>query len=343
VLAAALALSFGARVGAVRTLELAPGIAPIEIRKRYGLFISSDNPALPYTLKPGARDISSYGIRDREYTLDKPPGTRRIVVLGDSVGFGLCQGRGKAIARDLLFSERVEHDLNVAGHPVEVINLAISGYNTVQEVALFEEKGLALSPDLVLVAYVLNDHLERPSIEAIRITRRDGAFSEYQALSSAVLKELILRSHLARVVWYWTGQRSDDEQQHTNPALEPYREQVAGNFARLTELSRSHDFEVLVVLFPNLDRQKGGDYEDEWQHILVTDIARRAGFEALDLLPGFLAASGGDLKKLRGRCGEMHPDEHGHGVAAELIRDYVLETRFGERAAGYYVTGSERW
>ncbi len=305
----------------VRWLGLAPEIAPIEVDMPYGSFVSSENPELLYQPKPGAGDINAYGIRDRDYPLDAPAGTLRIVVLGDSVGFGLCSVMEGALPLGAVFSEVLERELAAHGRRAEVINLSVSGYNTAQETAFFEEKGLPLEPDLVLVAYVLNDHADHPSVEVMHLVR-DERFARYRALTRAIAKNALLESHLIRALWYRLADLSDEEP--PSPSGDRYALRIAEDFEPLRQLSEAHDFEVLVAIFPLLQRQTEEGYADAWQHEVVARVARQKGFDVLDLLPIFEAAGQGDLRKLRGRCGAMHPDESGHRVAAEAILERLI-------------------
>ncbi len=306
----------------VRWLGLAPGIAPIELDMPYGAFVSSGNPALLYQPRPGAGDINAYGIRDRDYALQAPAGTQRIVVLGDSVGFGLCSVMEGALPLEAVFSEVLERELAARGQRAEVINLSVSGYNTEQETAFFEEKGLPLEPDLVLVAYVLNDHTDAPSVEVLHLAR-DERFAEYRALTRAIAKNALLESHLIRALWY----RLADLPGQEAPARSGDRHavRVAEDFEPLRRLAAAHGFDVLVTIFPSLQRPTEQGYAEAWQHEVVAHVARQKGFGVLDLLPAFERAGEGDLSKLRGRCGAMHPDEFGHRVAAEAILERLIQ------------------
>lgn len=133
-------------------------------------FTSRSN--LVYELKPNV-DTCYFGARvrtsaqrlrgTRVYSLPKDPNTFRILVLGDSITFG--QGVGD----DEPFTERMREVLAaLRGKPVEVINTGLDGYNTVQEAALLEQRGLALKPDCVIVVFCGNDldpptFLQRPA------------------------------------------------------------------------------------------------------------------------------------------------------------------------------------
>jgi lysophospholipase L1-like esterase len=304
-----------------RGLGLAPEIAPIEVDMPYGAFISSEDPVLLYQPKPGAGDINAYGIRDRDYPLHASAGTLRIVVLGDSVGFGLCSVMEGALPLDAVFSEVLERDLEARGRRAEVINLSVSGYNTAQETAFFEAKGLPLEPDLVLVAYVLNDHADHPSVEVLHLAR-DERFARYRALTRAMARNALLESHLIRALWYRLSDFPGEEL--PSPSNDRYAVRISEDFEPLRRLSVKHGFDVLVAIFPLLQRQTEAGYAEAWQHEVVARVAREKGFDALDLLPAFEAAGAGDLQRLRGRCGAMHPDERGHRVAAEAILERLI-------------------
>ncbi|MCA8949249.1 MAG: SGNH/GDSL hydrolase family protein [Planctomycetes bacterium] len=104
-------------------------------------------------------DIGSYrlqtnalGFRGPEISKQKPPGTFRILVLGDSVSYGT------GVNDEVTFLRRWEQTLNESGdRHFEVVNTGHPMYDTSQELALFRDEGLALDPDLVLLVYVVND------------------------------------------------------------------------------------------------------------------------------------------------------------------------------------------
>ena len=87
--------------------------------------------------------INSQGLRNRETTYQKPPGTFRIVVIGDSRTFGW----GVPIEKH--FSTLLEGYFQ----NVEVINMGVSGFGIDQELLYLMSEGFRYQPDLVL-AYV---------------------------------------------------------------------------------------------------------------------------------------------------------------------------------------------
>ena len=136
-----------------------------------GLVQASADPEIVYQLKPGLRGrflgrsfaINSHGLRGRETTLDKPPGTVRIAGLGDSVMFGW------GVAQEETYLAVLEGRLNEEpGTRFEVLNFAVPGYNTAIEAAVFERRVLAFDPDLVVLHFVANDLDLPPFLQAPR-------------------------------------------------------------------------------------------------------------------------------------------------------------------------------
>ena len=97
--------------------------------------------------------INAHGLRDRRQSYEKPPGTFRIVLLGDSYVEAVQVQQWEGVA------ERLEAALNQdAARPVEVVNAGVAAYGTGQEYLLLDQIGRQLQPDLVvLLFYVGND------------------------------------------------------------------------------------------------------------------------------------------------------------------------------------------
>jgi lysophospholipase L1-like esterase len=313
---------------AVRALGLAPGVNRLEVRKRYGHFIESDNPVLRYVPKPGSRDINDFGIRDLPFESSKGSGSYRILVLGDSVGFGLCNAE-EVLPVSKLFPRVLEQRLN-ASHPSEpsryqVLNLSVSGYNTAQEVEFLVEKGLDLEPDLVVLAYCMNDAFE-VSAELYSLQRNRNV-----GFRAAAREHMVLRSHVARILWQqWVALSADRKAETGAPRPE---HPVAEHFARLAQLSEDHGFDTLLVIFPLFFDYKEGSWKQargwfnarQWpdEHRKVRALGEAHGFAVLDLYPAFEAADPGEHRLLQGRCTGSHPNEAGHALAAQEIERYL--------------------
>jgi hypothetical protein len=96
---------------------------------------------------------NSRGLRGSERPYAKPPGTYRIVVLGDSFI------EGYSVAERDRVTEQLEEILNGAGGPrrVEAIALGTAGYSTDQELLWLESEGVKYEPDLVVLMFYFND------------------------------------------------------------------------------------------------------------------------------------------------------------------------------------------
>lgn len=86
--------------------------------------------------------VNGAGIRsDREYAFERPAGVRRIIVCGDSMA------AGQYVSNAQRFSELLERRIP----NLEVINLALEGSGTDQQVMLYEHVGLRYEHDLVIL------------------------------------------------------------------------------------------------------------------------------------------------------------------------------------------------
>src|SRR4030095_14083069 len=113
-------------------------------------------------------EINSFGFRDREFSLQKPPGTFRILMLGDSYTFGIGSNLEDT------FSKQLEKRLNAkgGGERFEVINGGCSSYSPILEYLFLVSKGLQVNPDLVILNYDLSDVQDDYSSD--RIAKFDG-------------------------------------------------------------------------------------------------------------------------------------------------------------------------
>jgi hypothetical protein len=95
-------------------------------------------------------EINADGLRDILRPHEKPAGTVRIAVLGDSYAEAF------QVPRDRAFPAILERELGVAApdssSPVEVLNFGVAGFGTAQELLAFRHHALAFAPDIVLLA-----------------------------------------------------------------------------------------------------------------------------------------------------------------------------------------------
>lgn len=95
--------------------------------------------------------INSLGFRDRERSYEKPDGTVRVAVLGNSWTEALQVPLGKT------YPAVLEQELNsrvcFKGKQVEVLNFGVAGYSTAQELLALQQEVWKYNPDLILLAF----------------------------------------------------------------------------------------------------------------------------------------------------------------------------------------------
>lgn len=157
--------------------ELLLRIAGSHKPNRYGIqdpsmYVPDADPLLSYRMRPGYSGrtyntdvtLNAQGLRERPLPQPKPAGEFRLLGLGDSFLFGIGTSFDGTVLQVI---ERLVPP--PAGFStLRTINAGVPGYNTVQEVRWLEREGAAVSPDAVLLLYVLND------AEGIRPLRADG-------------------------------------------------------------------------------------------------------------------------------------------------------------------------
>ena len=107
--------------------------------------------------------INSFGYRDSEHTIEKPAGTYRIAVLGDSFS------EARQVAQEDTFWSLMERGLGTCpaleGRPVEVLNFGIGSYGTTEELLTWRKDAIRFSPDLVLLQFFLGNDLHDNSLQ----------------------------------------------------------------------------------------------------------------------------------------------------------------------------------
>jgi hypothetical protein len=119
---------------------------------------------------------NSLGLRDREISREKRSGTRRLLIIGDSIAYGT------GVEPEWRFSDFLSRAL---GADVEVVNAGVCGWGTDQELLFYERRGRELEPDVVILTFtmandVLNnslDHLFLGSAPKPRFVLREGTLA----------------------------------------------------------------------------------------------------------------------------------------------------------------------
>jgi lysophospholipase L1-like esterase len=322
----AVLLSLAAAEVVVRAAGAAPKIYLIS----KGRFQLSKNPKLGYEPAPLAYQgnelafydykgtSNSLGFRDVEHAVTKPPGVYRIVVLGDSVAMGLHVDRSEEI-----FPRVLEGLLDQRGLKAEVINLAVSGYNTQQEVEMLAARGLRYRPDLVLLAYTLSsrEHIDGDILKTLleeEQRKREGVSGARVDANPVLLSSALYRLLRFRVL---AGTRPRPPDPESALAMVS-RDTVAEYFGVLDDLSKKHRFDVLVAVIPRFVRSFHA-YRLAAQHAYARQLAERHGFHYVDLIDAFSRCR--DASSVPIELDNFHPSAYGHRCAAEALAGVIRE------------------
>jgi hypothetical protein len=93
---------------------------------------------------------NAHGYRGPDRPWEKPPGVRRVVVLGDSYVDGSEVGDAE------VFTAILARTLS----GIDVVNLGVYGYSTAQELLTLDRVGRRYAPDLVVLVTISNDFRE---------------------------------------------------------------------------------------------------------------------------------------------------------------------------------------
>jgi hypothetical protein len=250
-------------------------------------------PGLDTPYKGASLQVNQWGFRDREYALDKPPGTTRLALMGASyvMGSGVENDQTfDAVLEDLLN----EHGPGAPDRAYEVHNWGTGGYSPVQRLLAFEGKALRFAPDQLV--YVAHEN------EEYRTVRYFLAARSQRATLPAGLEQLLADAGIDR-----TGSALQYEQ-----ALEPVvRDALAWSWNELTAVARANGVTPVWIFLPTLEMHASAT-DLEW----MRDLARRAGFTVIDLHDLW---DGADTFSLRLADWDYHPNAEGHRRIAERL------------------------
>ncbi len=110
-------------------------------------------PYLNYGLNPAYHGHNSMGYRGPEIAMPKPPGTFRIVAMGDSTTYGLGMDASNAYPAQLQDILRQQYGYS----NVEVINAGVIGYTSWETFINLSLRVIELEPDMVIIYDGTND------------------------------------------------------------------------------------------------------------------------------------------------------------------------------------------
>jgi len=244
-------------------------------------------------------ETNSLGYRNREL---QEKTLTRVLFLGDSITFEDYAQEAETWVR------QVETRSWGTPLPLETINASKGGISMSDELAILEETGISTQPDIVVLAFYLNDLRESYGFQVGRLPGwldrsylawllsksfnifsvemdirrfRDG---EMQAFADEIAQRVQPREGNPlqdRSAFYhevleqlhdWGGSFSDQHWDYMAPL-----------FHRFRDLAEQHDFQPLILIFP-VDLQIYAEFTEDYPQRKVAAIARSLDIPVLDLL-----------------------------------------------------------
>jgi hypothetical protein len=264
-----------------------------------------------YVLRPGISTrhrgatwtTNARGMRDRDYSVEKPDGLYRIGLAGDSIGagWGVEDGQG--------FEPTWERALNQRA-PTEIWNHAVPGLAPGQRWEHFQREGWASQPDLVVFQGSPADF--GWDDRKLRSLLPKGIGWDVASYRDAF--------QLARI------KPGGDENSYKN-ALRPHREAIlAGVYRTVVEDCRSRGVTSVWMLVPRV-----GKTTPPADRLRLVELAKNAGFSwVVDLSDAF---DGLEPSALAIGPDDFHPNAIGHARLAERL-DAALLDHAGTRKEG---------
>jgi hypothetical protein len=264
------------------------------------------------TNRRAMQPVNSRRYRDRERTLHKPIGVRRVLSLGDSFAWGA------SIEFEDAYPQRLERGLVRRRHESwEVVNLALPGMNTVDEAAKLESEGWPYNPDAVLVGFVLNDSEDEDAAEARRAADWAEDRQQKHAPPSLLDRSAVFRTLRTRI---WA---TLENRRRITGYKSMYADSAPGWIAaqqalrRMGAACRERGVPLVVAIFPLFGNPLDERYPFPEIHAKVAEAARAAGAKVVDLLPSYRGLRW-DILVVDG-VDDEHPNEIAHRIAADAV------------------------
>jgi len=259
--------------------------------------------------------LNDMGCRDKNWSVNKPDGVRRIAFVGDSFAYGW----GIKNVNDR-FPDIIQSRFNKKRpHQAEVMNVAKPGWGTQKQIEPIKDMIDRYNVDEIVLCYVPND------IEKLLPTKQDFNPTKPPTSGFFNLDSSCLMDYLYRRIWL-----------PRIPTVRVYHDWLAIGYAdpkiwgfqqqqleSIIQRCRDRDITLRVVLLPFI-MTTGQKYDAVALHRSLDNFFKAMGVDVLDLLP---AISNIDRKTLIVNQLDSHPNEKAHAIFAEAIWNAFYENQ----------------
>jgi lysophospholipase L1-like esterase len=281
-------------------------------------------------------ETNSFGVRDRDYPTEKAAGVgQRMLVLGDSMTFA------EGVEAEETYPKLLERALAGGnGRHHEVINAAIRGYGTDQELLLFEKLIPIYRPDVVLLGFYagndLDDNLyghlfEVRGSDLVRVPISEESslkfrYYKHQSYiqSLPMYQTLTAHSHVMNLLRRWWARRVFDQVFVDHERFDHAKEERAWLLTRRLlmawhERARQQGIRSVLLGIPTREQIYGGkDSVNDARMERVRALADQLGVPLIDPRPTLRAvANGGEPLYYPN---DRHFTVAGHRVVADRLK-----------------------
>ena len=263
-----------------------------------------------YELKPNYSDLvkdapfvtNQWGMRDKEYSLEKEDGTFRIAFLGASYE------QGAGVPNEKIFPALIEDYLNDehSGNQYdnyEVLSFAVGGYSPIQAAYLTEHKVLDFEPDLILYAVHSTEHRRLlMQLQKLSLEKRE--------VSLGFLNEIFEEAEVT----------PDIPDQEARRRLTPYAgEIIKQSFLHMRGIAEREEIPVIAAFVRSTEEIK--EYDPKW-HPRLKEYAREANFTVITLEDTYQGYNEADIQLT---SWDTHLNEKGHELVAQSLYKALVE------------------
>ncbi len=300
---------------------------------------------LQFELLPGTRRMlfgqpfvtNSHGMHSAEVTLEKPPGTVRIALLGASLDMGW------GVTFQETYSHQFEEWLNWHGQRqgydanqrYEVLNFAVAAYSPLQRLETLRRKALSFRPDLVIYSATMLDLrlMEIHLCDALR-TQAD--------LTYDFVKGTFEKAGVGHDLFEVDAEGKLIHKEEIKTRMRPYYwELYDQTLGALAGTCRSEGVPLVIVIIPRVGKADAPLARAE----SVARLKAIAGHHALPLYDLSDSFDRYDPASLEIAAWDDHPNALGHrrlflALARSLVKDEArYHLLFPEAAAGQGAIG----
>jgi hypothetical protein len=245
-----------------------------------------------------------WGMRDKDYELQKAPGTYRVAIIGSShvMGWGVHDER----MFEPLLEERLNREL--AQKPwdkYEILNFGMNGYDPVAQITTVDKKVAPFKPDAVWMVSHANDGFWIMNRFARAVRKKTPPPYE---LMQKIQKEADLDEHTPDL--------------HAQRKLTPYLKDILRwSYQEIADRSREMGAQPVWIFMPGVLER--GELTEQAKELV--QMAKNAGFVTMILPTSIYKNETAD--KLGVAPWDAHPNAYGHELLAEGIYERLMQTK----------------